>query len=364
MKICFLSLPSYPTLMGLNLGYAGGAEVEQVALGRELSSRGYDVCFITYALDKSTRFSKGIEIIQTYPREYSDKLSFVQKYASVFSALRKANADIYFHESGAVGVLPFFGLFNNIKVVYRVPSDTTVLLESLSGPLPFSSSLIQRLEFERANAVFVQNRFQKDVLEQRFGVKSFLVKNGLFLPTACEKKPEPPIVLWVGSISDIKRPELFLQLAKALPNTHFEMVGGRGAPTTLFDKIASAASHVPNLKFNGFVRYDKVSDFYNRASILVNTSIREGLPNTFIQAWANFVPTISMNVDPDNVIKDNSLGFVSGDFQTIVSDVNKLLTDELMRKVFARNSRRYVEVVHDIKKVAENYITIFNGLMR
>ena len=40
-----------------------------------------------------------------------------------------------------------------------------------------------------------------------------------------------------------------------------------------------------------------------KSKILINTSSFEGFPNTFVQAWANGVPVISLKVDPDNIIK-------------------------------------------------------------
>jgi glycosyltransferase involved in cell wall biosynthesis len=365
MKICFLSLPSYPTLTNQNMGYAGGAEVEQVHLGRELLSRGHDVCFVTYAYgNKSVKSVDGIKIIQTYPRELSGKFSAFEKYAIIISALRKAKADLYFHESGAVGVLPFFSFFTTGKVAYRIPSDTVVLLESLTGRLSMASSFTQRLEFQCSDVVFAQNRFQKETLLNRFGINSYLIKNGLPLPVASEQKPEHSTVLWVGSISKIKRPELFLELAKALPYARFEMVGGRGSPPELYDDIASAASELPNLKFHGFIPYNKVADFFRRAKIFVSTSRMEGFPNTFIQAWANFVPVVSMTVDPDLIIKKNRLGFVSGSFDKLVSDVDRLLRDDSLRIEFALNSRKYVEREHDIKVVAERYIDVFEDLIK
>lgn len=365
MKICFLSLPSYPTLTNQNMGYAGGAEVEQVHLGKELHSRGYTVCFVTYAYgDKSIKSADGIEIIQTYPRELAGKISVLEKYVSVFSALKSANADLYFHESGAVGVLPFFRLFTAAKVAYRVPSDTVVLLESLSGRLSVPSSFAHRLEFQRSDAVFVQNCFQKEMLMQRFSVNSFLIKNGLPLPVSSQQKPKPPVVLWVGSISEIKRPQLFLDLAKSLPYARFEMIGGRGSPPELYDEIAVAASKLPNMKFHGFIPYNQVIDFFKNASIFVNTSRMEGFPNTFIQAWANFVPIVSIAIDPDNVIRENRLGFVSGDFDQLVSNVGMLLRDDSLRATYAQNSRSYVEREHDIKRVAESYIKAFEGLIK
>ena len=70
MKLCFLSLDSYPVLTEENWGYAGGAEVEQVDLGRELVKLGYDVSFVTYHHgNRDIENVQGIEVIKTYNRD-------------------------------------------------------------------------------------------------------------------------------------------------------------------------------------------------------------------------------------------------------------------------------------------------------
>jgi len=94
-------------LTGRNLGYAGGAEVEQVHLNRELVIKGYDVCFVTYrhGQDQIENIG-GIKVIKTYEREKTGEINVLLKYRSMWSCLKKANADIYFHEAGATGVLP------------------------------------------------------------------------------------------------------------------------------------------------------------------------------------------------------------------------------------------------------------------
>lgn len=364
VRICFLSLPAYPTIAQLNLGYAGGAEIEQVALAKELVNHGYDVCLITYLTgDNPITKIEGIRIIQTYDRNQSSKLSSFQKYTCLLSALKKANSDIYFHESGAVGVLPLYCRLFQSKYVYRIPSDTTVQLGSIQGDLSFGPKLMNLMELKSANILLAQNNFQKRILKERFDIDSVLIRNGLFINPVCNKKPNPPVVLWVGSISSIKRPELFLKLAKSIPWAHFEMIGGRGFPNYLYDEIELASSKLPNLKFKGFVPHSKIYKSYQNASILVNTSKMEGFPNTFLEAWMYNTPVVSLNVDPDGLIKNENLGLFSGNYKQMISDIESLLTDESYRLSMGHNCRKYVEKEHNIKKILKKYLEIFSSLL-
>lgn len=47
-KVCFISLYAYALLTEKNLGFTGGAELQQVLLAKELSRNAYDVSFVTY----------------------------------------------------------------------------------------------------------------------------------------------------------------------------------------------------------------------------------------------------------------------------------------------------------------------------
>lgn len=100
------------------------------------------------------------------------------------------------------------------------------------------------------------------------------------------------------------------------------MVGGRGEPPQLYDEIGAAVPKLPNLKFFGFIPYHKVNEFFRRASVFVNTSSVEGFPNTFIQAWDHYIPVVSLNVDPDNIIQNEKVGFLSGTLKKLVSIIN------------------------------------------
>lgn len=218
------------------------------------------------------------------------------------------------------------------------------------------------LEIKRADVVIAQSDFQKKILQERFNVEGVVIKNGLVIPQVHCEKSVPPFVLWVGSITGVKNPELFVELAESLPNVRFEMVGGSTKDRQLYEKINLAAKTLPNFKYHGFVPYPEVNDYFEKASIFVNTSRMEGFPNTFIQAWAHYTPVVSLKVDPDNIIKNRNLGFHSGTFRQLVMDVTTLFSNEKLRKTMGENARNYVEREHDIKKTVKDYCIIFEDL--
>jgi glycosyltransferase involved in cell wall biosynthesis len=228
--------------------------------------------------------------------------------------------------------------------------------------LSLSMKLMTILEIKKSDCVIVQSLFQKEWLKKIFGVESYVVKNGLPIPFSDSSKPKPPVILWVGSISAIKSPHLFLELAKCIPSANFEMVGGRGSPSWLYDEISTAAQKLPNLKFHGFVPYCGINQYFKRASIFVSTSKKEGFPNVFIQAWAHHTPVVSLNVNPDNIIQNEKIGVHSGTFKQLVLDVTTLLADEKLRKTMGENARAYARREHDIIKIAEKYIKTFKEI--
>src|SRR5207237_8273472 len=51
--------------------------------------------------------------------------------------------------------------------------------------------------------------------------------------------------------------------------------------------------HLPYVQFTGFLPLAGVEPLFDRARLLVLTSVYEGMPNVFLQAWARGVPTVS-----------------------------------------------------------------------
>lgn len=120
------------------------------------------------------------------------------------------------------------------------------------------------------------------------------------IPSEPPRKSATPTVLFVGRFDHRKRMERFFQLAENFPDVAFIAVGE--AHDKRYDAyLRDRYGHLSNLQMPGYVpRFGEhtVADYYEKAWILVNTSAREGLPYTFMEAAAFGVALLSA-LDPE-----------------------------------------------------------------
>ena len=119
---------------------------------------------------------------------------------------------------------------------------------------------------------------------------------------------------------------------------------------------------IENLEFIEYVPFDEIDEYFQKAKIFVNTSIKEGFPNTFIQAAKNKTPIISLNVNPDNFLNEYNCGFCSNDdFGEMNKILNKVLNDDDLYKQISENVCNYAKGNHDIEKNAGQLYRLIVG---
>lgn len=368
LKICFVSLNSYPLLLEKNLGYVGGAEVQQVELAKELKRRCYNISFITYGETlKDVEQIDGIEVWPAYNRSDVNKLSSLSKALCIWRKMKEVNADIYFHRAGCPGMTSTFGIFHKKKTINSISSNI-----ELTSNFNFKKDNIRQilgkignwLDIKLSDIVVSQSLFQKSKLKNRYKVDSILIKNAFKIPSQADIVQLDDFVLWVGTIRKVKQPSLFLKIAEHFPEHKFLMIGGVGESLELFEEIKNASNKIQNLKFEGFVTRDKIFDYYKKAIFLVNTSKTEGFPNVFLEAWLCFLPVISLNVDPDDIISKYKLGCHSVTFNRMINDIRNLLKSKELLVEMGKNGRKYVETYHNIRIIADRYENLFKHITK
>jgi len=359
--ICFVALGAYPILTGKNSGFVGGPSVQQVFLAAELHRHNNKIIFITYGNDeKKIECFGDYKIIKVYKREDTSNLSFFTKIWYIWSAMKIAKADCYIHRSGAAGVVSLYCMIYRKKFVRYISSDAEVNNKNINI-LNYFDKLGNWLDFKLANIIIAQSEFQQKMIKQNFGKDCDIIKTAFPLPILTQKnKDNSPIILWVSTIREIKQPELFLKLAKSIPEGKFQMIGGiDDSNPAFYEYIKKESQKISNLQFIGFVPFSEINSYFETSSIFVNTSKYEGFPNAFIQAWMNKVPTISLNVDPDSIICNNKMGFHSKTFDQLVIDVKTLLDNSRLLDEMSENAYRYVEKEHNIVNVMKKNFHIF-----
>ena len=373
IKICFASMSAYPLLSGENPKNILGPDVFQVLLAKELIKHNFKVTFITHNESGAPiEYIGGIEIINIRRDNYRlSKINTVLNILRTWNAMRKANVDIYIQRGGIAGFFSPFCKLMNKKYICQIASDAPVnreLIDRKTKEFNLSKYSIGTfgywLDIKLADAVIVQNEYQRAMLKKNFGEEEcVLIKKPVPLTEwGMPEKANPPIVLWIGSMADVKQPESFVKLAEAIPEGRFQMIGGCSPYNQEFyNGIKEKSKRIPNFEFLGVIPFREVNEYFSRASILVNTSMFEAYPPyAFIQAWMNYTPVVSLGDNSDEIICRYNLGFHSKTFQQLVEDVKILLRDEQLREELGRNGRQYVEKEHDIKKIIAKYIELFD----
>lgn len=211
------------------------------------------------------------------------------------------------------------------------------------------------------DSVVVQNPAQQVFIKERFGRDAVLVPN-CYEAEPPSGRPVETDVLWVSTIREIKRPELFLELARALPAHRFTMIGGPGdGEEALFDAVRIRASRIPNLRFTGFLPYGEAAHHFDGARLFVNTSESEGFPNTFLQAWARTMPTVSF-IDCGALLGGEPGGRVVGSLEAMTGEVARLLENGAERTRLGEAGREYVAAHHSTERVLDLYEQLFRRL--
>jgi len=371
--ICLVVPGAYPLLAGKNPKNIIGPDVRVFLLAKELMKHDFKITLITFNKEEviPVDYIDGIRTINIHDNAYHLRVLYIiVKVFRMWNAMHKAKAHICFHSGGITGPVSLFCRVMKKKFIYGIASDALVnrglITRKIKGfnRSKFSLGIFSNwLDIKLADAIIVQSEYQKTMLKNNFGKNGIVIKNPFPLTEReMPEKANPPIVLWVGSMAEVKQPELFVKLAEAIPEARFQMIGGHSGNQELYDWMKDTARSLSNLEFLGVVPLNEIDEYFGRASILVNTSMFEGFPNAFIQAWMHYVPVVSLNADPDELLCENGLGVCSNRFEQMVEDVKILLKDEQLRQKMGKNSRQYVEREHDISNIIKEYIGLFDRI--
>lgn len=353
-RICFVGLTNLPVLAPeFEQHGIGGAELQQTLLAKALARRGYQVSMVVgdYGQQDGAVWSGVRTYKASRPQEGVPILRFVHpRWTKLIAALRRAAADVYYVSPAGVhvGQVALWASRNDRRMVLRIASDADCDPARLVISF-WRDRKLYEYGLRRADAILAQSVNQQELLRRNYGLDSSVLSSLVDIPDSTLPLVERDIsVLWVSNIQQLKRPEMFLELAKRLPTFPASMAGGAQPKTRhLFEHVRIAASRISNVTFHGPLPYRATQRLFDRARVFVNTSEIEGFPNTFLQAWARGIPVVSF-FDPDGVIQREGLGDAVASVEEMAAAVHRLAVDpqvwgEASARCLAYTARRYGE---------------------
>lgn len=238
-------------------------------------------------------------------------------------------------------------LYDNIHRLYK---EDRIKFISQGYFLNEKAKELYRLE-DNVDIQYLPNPIE---IDETFDIKTYPKKNH---------------IIFLGRIESVKRGWLFCEIAKQCPEYEFYMLGQTFYDAERNSEIINQYKDIPNLHFAGHVDGEEKNQYLKDAKILVNTSIHEALPVSFLEALSYGTLLVS-NQNPENLTSKFGIhtGTILGDgFDQVYKYVNairNLMEDEQHRMKLANEGIQYVKDVHNIPKFIKDMTDIFLDISR
>ena len=362
IKICFVCPKAYPLFDPQVKKVFGGAELDLYLLACELAKDAdYEVSFITADYGQSP-----VEVIKgvTIYNGLDFKKNALMGARQLWQAMKRADADIYFQETISLGtflVACYCHRHRGCEFIYRTAHQQECDGSYIKKHLLIGSGF--RWALKHAAQVIVQNDQDQTQLQSSLGLNSQVIRNAHILPETYTNQKE--FVLWAGRSAAFKRPQMFFELARCMPEERFVMLCPRATADHDYETLKKEADAIQNLEFIEGVPYEEVGGYFQRAKCYVNTSTSEGFANTFVDACKAGTAIFSLSVNPDNFIDTSDCGYYAdGDWEGFVERLFEFTRNNAEVGRLGANARKYAEEKHDIMRVVELYKDIFGQVMQ
>jgi glycosyltransferase involved in cell wall biosynthesis len=229
---------------------------------------------------------------------------------------------------------------------------------------------VERILAKRSSKLVTVGRIVADeLLEQRIGTKDQYVNipPGVVALNVTPKEqalknlnlPDEgkPIVGWIARVTGVKNPMLALEVADAMPDTHFVMAGGGD----LLEKVkATAPSNV------SVVGWAKAEDVFGTSEIILSTSENEGMPVALIEAQLAGKPVVATDVGSvSEVVLNHETGIVTNkNAGSIALALETLLLDKQKRTEMGTLATSRANALFSVDRMINAHIALYKSIVK
>lgn len=175
--------------------------------------------------------------------------------------------------------------------------------------------------------------------------------------------PDAPVVAYVGRLTQVKRPDRFVAVARAVlrevPGCRFVVCGG-GELRERVEREIEPIRHAFHLL--GW-RKD-VETVYSAADVLLLTSDNEGTPLTLVEAGMAGTPAVSTRVGSvAEIVRDGRTGLLAGtDTGELARLTLRLLSDPALARRMGEEARRWTEASFTVERLVADTEALYRSL--
>lgn len=334
-----------------------------------------DVSFLTTSslenLSQKNLVVDGVPIITVNGNRFQKMLQMIQTNIDILLTI-----DYRSNYRGVFNILPFTPIITWVRDPRTMADIKKVNSLMIPGkdvkPAGICALETQNLEaykkrpFPLKNHVTLANKMphMKETNEEVYSIPSsdwvLPNPNVVDYPNVKINKAKKPTIVYIGRLDPIKRPWLFVDLARQIPEANFLMLG----KNHFEEEDGWTIDSIPeNLELLGHVTGEDKYEILSSAWIFVNTSIHEESPVSVLEALAYETPLVCFEDWGGMVSRYGiSIGQRPGNgldgLPNLIDAVRQLLINEELRTEYGKKGRAYVEKVHN----DEAFLTTFRDI--
>lgn len=335
----------------------GGAENMVYELTRSFDKNEVDCMVISCCSRQGTILEKKVDDakINVYYGHCQGKITIL-KIVDIYRQISIFKPDIiHAHMGGVFYSLPYV-LTHNIKLV--VTAHTTPK-EAFNNRTTNILKFLAKRNKVILTAVSEEN---KRLMADYYGIdrdKVEYVNNGVDLSRYYRKNHPKITFINVGRMDKNKNQQLIIKLYNRLDASRCMklILCGDGPERAILEKMVKKLGLKECVTFTGNV--GNVQDYLAVSDIYIQTSHREGLPLSTIEAIATKLPVISTDVGGmKNIVKDNGFLLKDGDDEGLFNAMKSLSTDGLLREEMGKKSFEIANLF-SAKSMSAKYTSIY-----
>ena len=137
----------------------------------------------------------------------------------------------------------------------------------------------------------------------------------------------------------------------------------REVPLAISKAVEDARKNLFTVPKHGQTITHEIVGHFDAARVFVNTSDYEGFPNTFLQSWSRWIPTVSF-FDTGSTLNGKPVVNVAGTMDEMAGAVGRLMQDDISWYETGRRVRECYETYHTPDAALNAYERVFASLSR
>lgn len=209
---------------------------------------------------------------------------------------------------------------------------------------------IAGIHYKNLDSLVTLTKIDSESYKSELGINAIWIYNPLTFNKIEDSIIKDHIILFVGRLDWIQKGldhliQIIYQICKEDDLQDWKiLIAGDGADRVRFENEIAKLNLSAKIQMLG--KIDNVKDYYQKASILLNTSNWEGFGLVITEALECGVPVVSFKTDgPSEIIENGKNGFLVEKYnETLFSKkVIKLMKDENLRRIFSENAKKRAE---------------------